>query len=51
MPFYYKKEYKEFYLPKDKPSIVTVPSIRFKSMRTNLTIEGCVMRIKTFRRA
>ncbi len=26
MAFDYKKEYKEFYIPKNKPSIVTVPS-------------------------
>ena len=25
MPFDYKKEYKEFYMSKNKPSIVTVP--------------------------
>lgn len=25
MPFDYKKEYKEFYMPKNTPSIVTVP--------------------------
>lgn len=25
MPFDFKKEYKEFYLPKNKPEIVTVP--------------------------
>lgn len=29
MSFDYKKEYKEFYLPKKKPSIVTVPSMNF----------------------
>ena len=26
MAFDYKKEYKEFYIPKNKPSIVTVPA-------------------------
>lgn len=25
MPFDYKKEYKEFYLPKDKPEIRDIP--------------------------
>ena len=29
MPFDYKKEYKEFYMPKNKPSIVTVPPMNF----------------------
>lgn len=27
MAFDYKKEYKEFYLPENKPSIVTVPAM------------------------
>ena len=29
MAFDYKKEYKEYYLPKDKPSIVTVPAMNY----------------------
>lgn len=29
MAFDFKKEYKEFYLPKDKPCIVTVPSMNY----------------------
>lgn len=29
MAFDYKKEYKEFYLPKDKPGIVTVPPMNY----------------------
>ena len=33
MAFDYKKEYKEFYLPKDKPSIVTVPSMNYLAVR------------------
>ncbi|MBO4864620.1 MAG: GyrI-like domain-containing protein [Eubacterium sp.] len=33
MAFDYKKEYKEFYIPKDKPSIVTVPKMNFISVR------------------
>lgn len=33
MAFDYKKEYKEFYLPKDKPSIVTVPSMNYIAVR------------------
>ena len=33
MAFDYKKEYKEFYMPKDKPSIVTVPSMNYIAVR------------------
>lgn len=33
MAFDYKKEYKEFYLPKDKPSIINVPSMNFIAVR------------------
>ena len=33
MPFDFKKEYKEFYLPKDRPSIVTVPPMQFVAVR------------------
>ena len=33
MAFDFKKEYKEFYMPKDKPSIVTVPSINYLAVR------------------
>ena len=33
MAFDYKKEYKEFYMPKDKPSIVTVPPINYIAVR------------------
>lgn len=29
MAFDYKKEYKEFYLPKDKPSIVEIPHMNY----------------------
>ena len=29
MAFDYKKEYKDFYMPKNKPSIVTVPSMNY----------------------
>jgi len=29
MTFDYKKEYKEFYLPKNKPSIIEIPSMNF----------------------
>ena len=33
MAFDFKKEYKEFYLPKNKPAIVTVPSMNFIAVR------------------
>ena len=34
MAFDYKKEYKEFYMPKAQPAIVTVPPMRY------LAVEG-----------
>ena len=33
MAFDYKKEYKEFYLPKSKPGLVTVPAMNFIAVR------------------
>ena len=33
MAFDFRKEYKEFYLPKDKPSIVTVPPMKYIAVR------------------
>lgn len=33
MPFDFKKEYKEFYLPKNKPEIVTVPPANYIAVR------------------
>ena len=33
MAFDYKKEYKEFYLPKNKPSIVNLPKINYIAVR------------------
>ena len=33
MAFDFKKEYKEFYLPKDKPSILTVPKMNYIAVR------------------
>lgn len=33
MPFDYKKEYKEFYMPPKKPSIVNVPSMNYIAVR------------------
>lgn len=33
MAFDYKKEYKEFYLPKNKPEIVDIPAMKFIAVR------------------
>lgn len=33
MAFNYKKEYKEFYMPKDKPGIIEVPSMNYIAVR------------------
>ena len=33
MPFDFKKEYKEFYLPKSKPEIITVPKMNYIAVR------------------
>ena len=33
MAFDYKKEYKEFYMPKDTPAIVTVPKMNHIAVR------------------
>ena len=33
MAFDYKKEYKEFYLPKNKPEIIEIPSMNFVAVR------------------
>ena len=33
MPFDYKKEYKEFYLPTKKPQIVTIPAMNFVAVQ------------------
>lgn len=33
MPFDYKKEYKEFYLPKKTPSVIIVPPMNYLAVR------------------
>ncbi|MDE6276169.1 MAG: GyrI-like domain-containing protein [Clostridia bacterium] len=33
MPFDFKKEYKEFYLPQNQPAIVTIPKINYIAVR------------------
>ena len=42
MAFDYKKEYKEFYMPKNKPSIVNIPKMNYIAVRGkgNPNIEG-----------
>ena len=42
MAFDYKKEYKEFYMPKNKPSVVLVPFMNYIAVRGkgNPNIEG-----------
>ena len=33
MAFDFKKEYKEFYLPKDKPEMIQVPAVHYVAVR------------------
>ena len=33
MAFDYKKEYKEFYMPKSEPTIVTIPKMNYIAVR------------------
>ena len=33
MAFDFKKEYKEFYLPKQKPELIEIPSMNFIAVR------------------
>ncbi len=33
MTFDYKKEYKEFYMPKTEPTIVTIPKMNYIAVR------------------
>ena len=33
MPFDYKREYKEFYMPKNKPSIIKIPKMNYIAVR------------------
>lgn len=34
MPFDFKKEYKEFYMPKNKPEIVNIPEANYIAVRS-----------------
>ena len=38
MAFDFKKEYKEFYMPKNKPEIVTIPKANYIAVRGK---KGC----------
>ena len=42
MPFDYKKEYKEFYMPKNKPEIIDIPEMKYIAVRGkgNPNVEG-----------
>lgn len=40
MAFDFKKEYKEFYMPKNKPEIVTVPKANYIAVRGKSTVRG-----------
>ena len=44
MAFDFKKEYKEFYLPKNKPEIVSVPKANYIAVRGkgNPNKKGCI---------
>jgi len=39
MAFDYKREYREFYMPKDKPSIVNVPRMNYIAVRATPTMK------------
>ena len=40
MAFDFKKEYKEFYMPKNKPEIITVPRVNY------IAVKGKAIRMK-----
>ena len=40
MAFDFKKEYKEYYLPKNKPSIVDIPKMNYIAVRGNIAVRG-----------
>ena len=41
MAFDFKKEYKEFYMPADKPSIVAVPPVNYIAVRGSGDTDQC----------
>ena len=46
MAFDYKKEYKEFYMPKNIPSIVNIPKINYLAVRG---VEILILRMENIR--
>ena len=40
MAFDFKKEYKEFYMPKNKPEIVNVPKANYIAVRGKLDVRN-----------
>ena len=46
MPFDFKKEYKEFYMPKGKPEIVTIPKMNYIAVRGKGNLYGIAYTIK-----
>ena len=48
MAFDYKKEYKEFYMPKNKPSIIEIPKMNYIAVRGKGDPRKCdVSKLKT----
>ena len=45
MAFDYKKEYKEFYMPKNKPTIVNVPKMNYIAVRGNENIPSVLQNL------
>ena len=50
MAFDYKKEYKEFYLPKDRPELVTVPRMNFAAVRGKCDVTRSVSKMTEIER-
>ena len=52
MAFDFKKEYKEFYLPKNKPEIVTVPKANYLAVKgsgnPNEELQGNSLRLLVY---
>lgn len=46
MAFDYKKEYKEFYMPKNIPSIVNIPKMNYLAVRG---VEILILRMENIR--
>ncbi len=48
MAFDYKKEYKEFYMPKNKPSIIEIPKMNYIAVRGKGMLYSMCKNNKTF---